>query len=188
MKIALLGVWHVHATDYTAAALKHGAEVIGFYEKDDTLAESYMKRYSIHRFKTREELLESPAEGVIVCSSTEDHTEDIIAAAKAKKSIFTEKVLALTDQECEKIEKAITKCNVSFTISMPQKYLASRIAVKGIVDSGELGKILYLRFRNCHSGSSDNWLPAHFYNRKQCGGGAMIDLGAHGMYTINWLT
>ena len=27
----------------------------------------------------------------------------------------------------------------------------------------------------------------HFYNREQCGGGAMIDLGAHGMYLTEWL-
>ena len=61
------------------------------------------------------------------------------------------------------------------------------MTVKEIVDSGELGKINYVRFRNCHSGSIKNWLPAHFYNREQCGGGAMIDLGAHGMYLIHWI-
>jgi predicted dehydrogenase len=56
-----------------------------------------------------------------------------------------------------------------------------------VADSGELGKINYMRFRNCHSGSTGNWLPAHFYNREQCGGGAMIDLGAHGMYLTHWI-
>ena len=28
------------------------------------------------------------------------------------------------------------------------------------------------------------WLPPHFYDRAACGGGAMIDLGAHPMYTL----
>jgi predicted dehydrogenase len=186
MKVAVFGVWHVHASDYTKKALEHG-EVVGFYERDDKLAEAFAKQFNVPRFATAEELLASDAEGVIVCSASCDHTEDMIKIANAKKNIFTEKVLALTDCECEAVEKAVNENGVSFTISLFQKYNASRKAVKAVCDSGELGKINYVRFRNCHSGSTKNWLPAHFYNEKQCGGGAMIDLGAHGMYLINWI-
>ena len=186
MKIAVFGVWHVHAPDYTKKAQEYG-EVIGFYEKDDTLAEAFSKKFGLYRFSTPEELLESDAEGVIVCSASSDHAEDIIKIANAKKNIFTEKVLTLTNEDAERVRKAIEENGVSFTISLFQKYLGSRIAVKNIVDSGELGKINYVRFRNCHSGSTANWLPTHFYSKEQCGGGAMIDLGAHGMYLINWL-
>ena len=186
MKVAILGAWHVHAKDYTKKALELG-EVVGFYERDDTLAEKFKERFDLPRFDSVEELLASEAEGVIVCSATKDHTEDIIKAANAKKHIFTEKVLALTDAECEKIEEAVSENGVRFVISLFQKYLGSRAVVKEIVDSGELGKINYVRFRNCHSGSINDWLPKHFYNREQCGGGAMIDLGAHGMYLIEWL-
>ena len=186
MKVAVFGVWHVHASDYTKKALELG-EVVGFYERDDKLAEEFEKKFNVPRFATPEELLESDAEGVIVCSASCDHTEDMIKIAKAKKNIFTEKVLALTDRECKEVEKAVNENGVTFTISLFQKYIASRMAVKAVCDSGELGKINYMRFRNCHSGSTKNWLPAHFYNEKQCGGGAMIDLGAHGMYLINWI-
>ncbi|MBQ8309603.1 MAG: Gfo/Idh/MocA family oxidoreductase [Clostridia bacterium] len=161
--------------------------MIGFYEKDDALAEEYRKRFDLPRFATAEDLLNSNAEGVIVCSATSDHAEDMIRIANAKKHIFTEKVLALTDADCGRVEAAIRENGVSFTISLFQKYIGSRIAVKQIVDSGELGKINYMRFRNCHSGSVCDWLPLHFYNRSQCGGGAMIDLGAHGMYLTEWI-
>ena len=46
MKIAVFGVWHVHAPDYSRKAQAHG-EVIGFYEKDDALAEGYAKESGI---------------------------------------------------------------------------------------------------------------------------------------------
>lgn len=186
MKVAVLGVWHVHASGYTEKAMANG-EVLGFFERDDRLAEAFAKRYDIPRFATVEELLASDAEGVIVCSASCDHAEDLIHAARAGKHIFTEKVLALTEADCDRIEAAVAESGVNFTIALFQKYIGSRIAVKQVVDSGELGKINYMRFRNCHSGSSRNWLPKHFYNREQCGGGAMIDLGAHGMYLIDWI-
>ena len=115
--------------------------MIGFYEKDDALAEEYRKRFDLPRFATAEDLLNSNAEGVIVCSATSDHAEDMIRIANAKKHIFTEKVLALTDADCGRVEAAIRENGVSFTISLFQKYIGSRIAVKQIVDSGELGKI-----------------------------------------------
>ena len=186
MKIAVFGVWHVHAPDYTREAQAHG-EVIGFYEKNDALAEEYAKEFGLYPFATPEELLESDAEGVIVCSASSDHAEDLIRIANAKKNIFTEKVLTLTDEEALRVKEAVEANGVTLTISLFQKYLGSRITIKEIVESGELGKINYVRFRNCHSGSIGDWLPKHFYNAKECGGGAMIDLGAHGMYLIHWL-
>lgn len=186
MKVAICGVWHVHAADYTKKALELG-EVVGFYERDDDIAAGFAEKFDIPRFGTLDALLSSDAEGVIVCSATKDHAEDMVRIAKAKKHIFTEKVLALSDEDCDKVEKAVQENGVTFTISLFQKYQGPQMAVKEIADSGELGKINYVRFRNCHSGSIRNWLPTHFYNAEQCGGGAMIDLGAHGMYLIHWL-
>ncbi|MBQ7230647.1 MAG: Gfo/Idh/MocA family oxidoreductase [Oscillospiraceae bacterium] len=186
MKTAVCGVWHVHAGDYTKRALALG-EVLGFWEEDDSLAEQFQSVFPIHRFGSLEELLASDAEGVIVCTATSQHIRVMPRIAKAGKHIFTEKVLALTGSDCEAIEKAVEEAGVSFMISLPHKTFAPHRALKAVVDSGELGKINYLRFRNCHSGSTRGWLPVHFYNAEQCGGGAMIDLGAHGMYLTHWI-
>lgn len=186
MKTAVCGVWHVHAGDYTKRALALG-EVLGFWEEDDSLAEQFQSVFPIHRFSSLEELLASDAEGVIVCTATSQHIRVMPQIAKAGKHIFTEKVLALTSDDCETIEKAVEQAGVQFMISLPHKTFAPHRALKAVVDSGELGKINYLRLRNCHSGSTRGWLPVHFYNAEQCGGGAMIDLGAHGMYLTHWI-
>ena len=187
MKVAICGAWHVHAKGYAKHALEQNCEIVGVFERDDKLREAFLKLYDVPVFATLDELLASDAEGVIVCSASSDHTEDMVRIAEAKKDIFTEKVLALTDEECLCIERAVKENGVKFVISLFQKSLTACRAVKMVADSGELGHINYARFRNCHSGSVDNWLPKHFYNAKECGGGAMIDLGAHGMYLLHWL-
>lgn len=186
MKTAIYGVWHVHAPDYTKRAMQYG-EVVGVYDVDAERRKNFCEQFGLHEFSSPEELLASEAEGVIVCSATNTHAEDIVKIANAKKHIFTEKVLALSEEDCRRVEEAVTKNNVKFVISLFQKYLAPQRTVKKIAASGELGKINFVRFRNCHSGSSADWLPKHFYNREECGGGAMIDLGAHGMYLIDWI-
>ncbi len=186
MKTVICGLWHVHAPEYYEIASKH-TEVIGVYDDDPDRLSKFCKTYSVKPFESFEELLASGADAAIVCTSTEKHADVIIALANAKMDIFTEKVLALTTADCERVEDAVNKNKVKFVISLPHKYISGAIAVKKIVDSGELGKINYFRYRNTHNGSTSNWLPAHFYNRKECGGGAMMDLGAHGMYMAEWL-
>ena len=189
MKTAICGAWHVHASDYTRSALERtDTEVVGFFEQDEKLRAAFSEKYpDILAFSSFEELLASDAKSVICCTSSDTHCEYMVRAAQAKKDIFTEKVLALTSEECERVKNAVKENGVRFAISFPRKYDGGIRRVKEIVDSGELGKINYVRFRNCHGGSVYNWLPEHFFSKKQCGGGAMIDLGAHGMYVIDWL-
>ena len=186
MKVAVCGVWHVHAGEYTQRAMELG-QVVGFWEPNDAHAEDFLKVFDLPRFASFEELLSSDAEGVIVCTATSEHPDLMVRIAQAGKHIFTEKVLALTTEDALRIREAGERNGVKFVISLPQKYNGPQKTVKAVADSGELGKINYLRYRNCHSGSTKGWLPAHFYNAGQCGGGAMIDLGAHGMYLTHWI-
>ena len=185
MKIAICGAWHVHAPDYTKIAIEENAEVIGVYDENPALRRALAEKFGIPEFETLDELLSSDADMVVVTSSTDLHTEHMIKIAEAKKDIYTEKVLALTTEECLAVKKAVEENGVKFVISFVHKRNGSLLKAKEIVDSGELGKINYLRFRNCHDGSM-TFLPTRFYNKKQCGGGAMIDLGAHGMYITEW--
>ena len=185
MKIAICGLWHVHAGGYYNTAKQYG-EVIGVWDENETWRKEFAEKNGLYEFKSFEELLASDADGAIVCSATNIHTDVIVKLAEAKKDIFTEKVLALTEADCDKIEKAIKDNGVKFVISLVHKYSAGHQTAKAIVDSGKLGKLNYLRFRNCHAGSANDWLPTHFYSLEECGGGAMIDLGAHGMYLTDW--
>ena len=188
MKIAVVGTWHVHAPQYADVVVRtEGAELIGVYEENTEWKKAFAEKYSITAYDTFDDLLKSDADGVIVCSSSDTHADYMVKLAQAKKHIFTEKVLALTVEDCERVKKAVEENGVRFVVSLVHKYRNYGITMKKIADSGELGNINYLRFRNCHSGSIKDWLPQHFYDKKQCGGGAMIDLGAHGMYIADWI-
>ncbi|MBO5845750.1 MAG: Gfo/Idh/MocA family oxidoreductase [Clostridia bacterium] len=184
-KVVICGVWHVHAPDYYNYA--HDlVDIIGVYDEDPIKLAAFCEKFPVKPFASFEELLASGADGAIVCISTESHADVMVALANAKMDIFTEKVLGLTTAECERVEEAVNRNGVKFVISFPRRYSAGALTVKKIVDSGVLGKINYFRYHASHNGSCDNWLPAHFYNRKECGGGAMIDHGAHGMYLVEW--
>ena len=181
MKVAVLGVWHVHTDEYTRTAKELG-EVVGVWDENEGWKADFAARHGIRAFNTLDALLASDAEAVIVCSATDRHTEYILRAVASGKHIFTEKVLALTNEDAEMIAAAVKAAGVRFAISFPWLARAGVRALHRAVEDGMVGEVNYLRFRNCHNGSLAHWLPAHFYDKKTCGGGAMIDLGAHGMY------
>lgn len=189
MKVAMLGTWHVHTQEYTESIMKSGrSELVAVWEADPEKGKAYAEKYGCKYYADLDELLaDTSIDSVAVCTATNEHHDVIIKAAKAGKNIFTEKVLAFTVKEAEEIKAAIDEAGVKFTISYPHRTFPALRFAKSVLDSGELGEITYARVRNVHNGASAGWLPPHFFDKEQCGGGAMMDLGAHPMYTLNWL-
>lgn len=188
MKIAVIGAWHVHTMEYATAIQKNeNAELACLWDDDQERGRQTAEKLGIPFEPDLNAIwADGSIDGVQITTATYQHHDVLIAAAKAKKHIFTEKVLAFTNEEAEEIAKAVKESGVKFTISYPHKTWPTLKAAKELVDSGKLGKITYARVRDAHNGSTANWLPPHFYDAAQTGGGAMIDLGAHPMYTLRW--
>lgn len=188
MRVAVVGVWHVHTHEYAKAIQENPkAELVCCWDEDAEKGQAFAAEMGIHFVPTLSEILEDETiDSIQVTTSTNLHHEVLIAAAKANKNIFTEKVLTFTNEEAEEVRAAVRASGGKFTISFPHKTFPALQAAKKLVDDGKIGKITYGRVRNVHGGSIANWLPDTFYNEAQTGGGAMMDLGAHPMYTLNW--
>ena len=186
IKVAILSGWHVHTKDYAREIAKMSdCEITVIWDEDEKRGLSLANEFSVTYEKNLDSALyDYDIDGVIITSATNAHKELMIKAANAKKHIFSEKVMALTSNECGEIITAIKENNVFYTISFVHKAKPLFIKLKQL--SERLGKLTYGRVRNCHNGSLAGWLPDHFYSREQCGGGAMMDLGAHSMYLLAW--
>jgi len=188
MKTAILGAWHVHTGGYAKAfAATPGCVIAAVWDSDRNRAEDLSKKFGCPWYTDIDALFSSEDfDSVIVCSATSEHPEVIKKAVSAGKHVFTEKVLTVSPDDAETIAGLVKKNGVKFVISFPHKCSGQLRYARQLVGSGALGEITYMRVRNAHDGSISNWLPPHFYDGSQCGGGAMIDLGAHPMYLIPW--
>lgn len=189
MKTAILGTWHVHTEEYTRAILANPqAEAAVIWDSDIARGKAFAEKLGVPFTDDLDGILnDASIDSVVVCSATCDHPELLTKAANAGKNIFTEKVLTIGVEDAEKVAAAVKAAGKVFTISYPHRTFPTLRAAKALLDSGKLGTVTYARVRNVHNGSSANWLPPHFYDKAQCGGGAMIDLGSHPMYTLYWL-
>ena len=195
MKIAVVGAWHVHTHEYATAIQKNAkSELCCLWDDNQERGKAMAETLGVPFQPDLDAIwADSSIDGVQITTATNQHKEVLLAAAKAGKHIFTEKVLALTNEDAQEIAKAVKESGVKFTISYPHKTQPPIKAAKALVESGKLGQITYARVHNFHNGSvapqadgSLGWLPPHFYDASQTGGGAMMDLGAHPMYTLNW--
>lgn len=188
LQLAMLGVWHVHAPDYAREVSEHPeTEIALVWDHDPRRGQQFAKILGVPFVQDLDEALGPQVDGVVVNTPTTMHHEVIIAAAKAGKHIFTEKVLATTVEEGEEMATVIRDSGVKFAISFPHRTHPHNLFAKEVVEKELLGEISLLRVRNAHAGTSLGWLPEHFYDYSECGGGAMMDLGAHGMYLASWL-
>ena len=189
MKVAMLSGWHVHAKGYARelAALP-GVSINAVWDDDVARGTAWAKELNAPFYADLDELLaKADIDSVANNSSTNIHKEVLVKAAKAGKHIFTEKVMALTTAECEEIAAAVKAAGVKFCISFPHRSMRHNLFAKQVAEEGLLGDITVMRVRNAHDGAAGDWLPMHFYDSETCGGGAMMDLGAHVMYLSRWI-
>lgn len=189
LNVAMLSKWHVHAAGYARELMTmDDVRVTCIWDEDAERGAEWARELGVAFEPDLDALLRRPdVDAVAVDCPTAMHPEVMIAAARAGKHIFTEKVLALTVRECDEIARAIEESGVKFCISFPQRCWGRNKYIKQLIDEGTLGKVTVLRVRNAHDGSLRDWLPDYWYDRDMTGGGAMMDLGAHPMYLASWM-
>ena len=182
-KFAMLGKWHVHAPGY-AKELNSlpGCQVAAVWDPDQAIAEKWAAELGCAARALDEILADPDIEGVAICCATNEHPDLLLRACAAGKAVFTEKVLTLREADAQAVRQAVLRHHTRFAISFPHlSEPAVRFALEK-AQSGALGTLNFVRVRKAHNGATAGWLPPHFYDPIACGGGAMIDLGAHPVY------
>lgn len=184
IRVAILSFWHVHAYDYARQATEHpDTKIVAIWDEIPERGEQQALELGVPFYASLDELLLNPVvDAVIVVTPTNMHREVMVKAANAGKHIFTEKVIAPTLREVNEIIAAVNRTGVKLTVSLPRLNEKYTLAIQGILQQRLLGQVTQVRVRLSHSGATVGWLPAHFFNLEQCGGGALIDLGCHPMY------
>lgn len=188
LRVAMLSQWHVHAKGYADSLQKMpDVKLTAVWDEEPERGKAWAEKLKVDFEPDLAKVLKRKDVDAVACDApTNRHAEVMVAAANAGKHIFTEKVMALTVDECKQISDAVAKAGVKFCISFPYRTRPEVLYAQKAVEDGLLGQLTFVRARIAHNGGSGGWLPKHFWDPVQCGGGAMMDLGAHPMYLIRY--
>jgi predicted dehydrogenase len=101
------------------------------------------------------------ADAVLICTQDRDHHDPAVAFGRAGYNVLLEKPIAPTEPEVREVIDAVRAGGGQFAVCHVMRYTPYTKAVKAVVDSGRLGRILDIQ----HLEPVGYWHFAHSYVR-----------------------
>ncbi|WP_046174301.1 Gfo/Idh/MocA family protein [Domibacillus indicus] len=184
LKIGVIGCGsiarHRHIPEYAA---NENVEIAAFCDIVEERAQEYAKQYNAIAYTSYEELLANEdIDAVSVCTPNSLHAPISIAALQAGKHVLCEKPMATSREEADAMIQAAEASGKKLMIAHNQRFVASHVKARSIIESGTLGKIYSFRTAFGHGGP-ENWsadgTDSWFFKKELAFIGAMGDLGVH---------
>lgn len=177
-KISLLGTGLI-GTFYTMSLHAHRRKDVihTVCSVPESSAREFAMKYDIPKYTAsiREAVEDIETEVVIVALPNNLHKEAILMACQAGKHVLCTKPLALNAAEAKEVLDAVEKAGVFHGYLEDLVYTPKTLKAIDMVNNGSCGRILWTRSREAHSGPHSAW----FWDKKQSGGGALVDMGCH---------
>ncbi|HWQ54821.1 MAG TPA: Gfo/Idh/MocA family oxidoreductase [Bryobacteraceae bacterium] len=112
---------------------------------------------------------------VATCGPNGERPAILLACAERKLHIVSEKPLAIERPDLERIKKAVAAAGVRLTMLLPMRFSAPYLALKQVVDSGQIGEVAQIGGQKSYRlGERPNWM-----RRRAEFGGTIPYIGIH---------
>jgi len=123
---------------------------------------------------------------IVIVATTNDALVDAsLAAVQAGKHVLVEKPAARNVKELDTLIEAANKQGVQVRVGFNHRYHPALLKARELVDTGELGELMFIRGRYGHGGRKGydrEWRA----NPVLSGGGELIDQGVHLIDLSRW--
>jgi predicted dehydrogenase len=143
-------------------------------------AREFARDYGIPMRASYEALLADPeVEAVVLATPHSMHSEQIIAAARAGKHVFTEKPLGLTAEDSEAAVRACAERGVTLGVGYNWRFQPALREIKRMLEDGRLGTLLHVE-GNFNGPSAYRFPKGHWrHDRDEVPAGGMTGRGVH---------
>ena len=176
--LGLVGCGGFGAFCLDAYAGVNGVHLAAVADVQGDVADAFGKDFGVTAYRDPAALIADPNVDLVhVATPPSSHHELSLAALRAGKNVLCEKPLAMTvaqgDELLAAAEAAAAVCPVNFIL----RYNTVSEAVRRVIDTGVLGKVLGAGLTNC---ARDTPLPPdHWFWDKSVSGGIFIEHGVH---------
>ena len=185
VKVGIIG--SQFQADIHAAAFRimpEEAEVVAVSSPTPGNAERLASRYGIPRvfLDYREMLREADIEMVGITAPNSLHASMAIDIARSGKHVVCEKPLCMTLEEADEMIDVCNHCGVLLMYAEELFFTPKYVKAKEMADQGAFGKVYQVKQTEKHFGPHSPW----FWDVAKSGGGALMDLGCHGIAFCYW--
>ena len=172
--VAFLGVGRMGMTHLQTLAGIRNARVVVVADPDLEAARRGQETSLAERATTDTlDAIHDPAvEAVVIVTPTSTHAGLIEAALRAGKAIWTEKPIALSVAETNRVVEIWRETGLPVQLGFMRRFDPGYVRAKALIDAGELGRIEQFR-----SASRDTFMPPVSFIKNS--GGSFLDMSVH---------
>ena len=173
---------HLHAAAF--AQVPDAAEVVAVASPTRSHAEDLAARHQIPRVFTdyREMLREPDIDMVTIAAPNHLHARMTMDCAQAGKHVVCEKPMSMTLEEADGMLDSCRRYGVLLLYAEELFFAPKYVKAKEMADQGAFGKVYLVKQSERHFGPHSPW----FWDVDRSGGGALMDLGCHGIAFCHW--
>jgi len=131
LKVGVFGVGHLGKFHLNNWKEIKKAELIGFYDPNDTIAEQAAAKYQLTRFTDPDQLIDA-CDLIDVVAPTPLHFQLCEKAIRKGKHVFVEKPLAGTMEEARILVKLVRESNVKLQVGHVERFNPAYLALESV--------------------------------------------------------
>jgi len=173
----------VHGRNY--AHYIDRAQLVAVVDVNEQTAQAACRELGARQaFTNVEQALErDDIDAVVIVAPTRLHLPIALASAKAGKHIFCEKPMAMTEDECHKMNQAAEMNHVNLQIGFMRRFDASFLEAKQRIECGEIGDVVMVR-----SNTRGPSVPQPWMYDIQTSNGPLAEVNSHDIDSLRWFT
>src|ERR1700754_1026304 len=131
LKVGVFGVGHLGKFHLNNWKEIKTAELVGFYDPDDSIAREVSEKYQIPRFPDPESLIDA-CDLIDVVAPTPLHFNLCEKAIRKGKHVFVEKPLAGTMEEARELVQLVRESNVKLQVGHVERFNPAYLALQSV--------------------------------------------------------
>jgi len=129
LKVGVFGVGHLGKFHLNNWKEIKRAELVGFYDPDDTIAAEVTEKYQLQRFTDPDTLIEA-CDLIDIVAPTPLHFNLCQKAIRKGKHVFVEKPLAASMEEARELVKLVRESNVKLQVGHVERFNPAFLALQ----------------------------------------------------------
>ena len=131
LKIGVFGTGHLGKFHLNNWMEINEAQLVGFYDPDDAIAEEVISKYGLNRFTDPEKLV-AACDAVDIVTPTQYHFGLCEMAIKKSKHVFVEKPMANTVEEAKELVNLAQESKIKFQAGHVERFNPAFLALKNL--------------------------------------------------------
>jgi len=173
--------------DFHTAGLRHvpAARLVANYGRGSERREALAVKYGYERSHDSIDALcaDEQVDVVVVSLPNEQHLEAVGSAARHGKAVACTKPLGRNAHEAAEMLSLARDAGLWHGYLENVVFNAEIVRLRELIEAGAIGRPVTMRAREGHSGPH----APHFWDAAVAGGGALLDMGSHGVEAARYL-